>query len=635
MLRPLPAVLAVLIWLVVACAVWAQDYAPILPTNLCMYLDDALDHLNMTRADLAFEKDVGEPRFVVDRVRRMLSDPLDLPRMGDEVLVAARGNADGAAWRLAVNLMDLLWPVGVSPAAFDAPAPPAGLDPTLARALTAFYEAARGADHLARRAIADVPPPDMTYAAASLLGGIFAVEDHPDVRDALVDMGIPVEVVDKVVAEGNEIDPEPSATRLLDIAGAVRREDLLAAGEGLRRAVAGLERAVAGVAEWPAKPVTWQTPLGAVRVGSLGPDDHRGPALLILDPGGSDAYTGQSGVADGRVGRPLSAVVDLGGDDRYDGAGMLGQGTALFGVCVVLDAGGDDIYRAAYVGQGAGLFGAAALEDRSGRDVYRAQALGQAAGYVGFGFLSDGGGGDLYDVGFYGQGFAGVMAAGLLVDRAGNDRYLAGGRRPDFERHDDRYLSLAQGFAIGMRPFAGGGIAALVDLAGNDTYEADVYGQGVSYWYSVGMLLDAEGHDTYQVYHYGQGSGIHLSSGLLWDGAGNDLYTGYILGQGNAHDYAVGMLVESGGNDTYTADHFSQGRAMNNSFAWLLDVAGKDGYFARNTNTCQGVGHDGWKRESGSLGVLTDLAGKDTYSCGAEDGARMVRPDFGIVYDVE
>jgi hypothetical protein len=47
------------------------------------------------------------------------------------------------------------------------------------------------------------------------------------------------------------------------------------------------------------------------------------------------------------------------------------------------------------------------------------------------------------------------------------------------------------------------------------------------------------------------------------------------------------------------------------------------------------MGHDGDKREYGCLALLLDLAGRDTYSCGARDGARMIRPDYGIVYDEE
>jgi hypothetical protein len=188
--------------------------------------------------------------------------------------------------------------------------------------------------------------------------------------------------------------------------------------------------------------------------------------------------------------------------------------------------------------------------------------------------------------------------------------------------------------SMGVRPFAGGGYGVLIDRSGNDAYIADVFGQGVSYWYSVGMLLDGAGNDTYDVHHYGQGSGIHMSVGLLADYGGQDRYGGHILTQGNAHDYGVGMLVDHDGDDTYTADHHAQGRALNNGFAVLFDRAGDDAYFGRQPGRCQGVGNDGGKREYGSIAVLMDLAGRDRYTCGAHDGTRMLRPDFGVVYDV-
>jgi hypothetical protein len=226
-----------------------------------------------------------------------------------------------------------------------------------------------------------------------------------------------------------------------------------------------------------------------------------------------------------------------------------------------------------------------------------------------------------------------VRGAGWLIDRAGHDRYLAGNRERDWGRHADRFLSLAQAFSIGLRPFAGGGFAALVDLGGNDTYVADVYGQGVSYWYSAAFLIDADGNDTYRMFHYGQGSGIHLSLGLLSDEAGDDSYTGSILAQGNAHDYAVGLLIDRAGNDTYTADSYSQGRGLYNALGVLIEGGGDDVYSARHTNECQGLGHDGGPREYGSLGLLLDEGGHDEYACGAAGACATLRPWYGVVWD--
>lgn len=103
--------------------------------------------------------------------------------------------------------------------------------------------------------------------------------------------------------------------------------------------------------------------------------------------------------------------------------------------------------------------------------------------------------------------------------------------------------------------------------------------------------------------------------------------------QGNAHDYGVGLLFDREGNDGYVADQLAQGWGMNNSFGFLLDCAGHDAYLVRQPDQAQGMGNDGGVREYGSLGLLLDLAGRDRYSCGACDGARLRRPDFGMVYD--
>ncbi len=332
--------------------------------------------------------------------------------------------------------------------------------------------------------------------------------------------------------------------------------------------------------------------------------------------------------------RLVSQLLDLAGDDLYLGKGLLGPGAALWGACLILDAAGDDLYRADYAGQGAGLYGCAWLEDRGGHDLYTAGALAQGAACVGLGILRDINGDDIYQVGLEGQAFAGLRALGLLIDDHGTDRYIAGGRERDHERHPEHYLSMAQGFAIGMRPHAGGGLAALVDREGNDVYQADVYGQGVSYWYAIGMLLDLDGHDTYNLREYGQGSGIHLSSGLLWDRAGHDHYTGWSLSQGCAHDYALGLLVDHAGHDVYTADHFSQGRGMNNSVGVLVDATGNDAYFGIRLDTVQGIGDPGGEREYGSLSLLLDLDGRDSYSCAATNGAPTLRPFYGVVYDL-
>ena len=611
-------------------AAWADEPSPVFGTNEQAHLQTALACLNMTERDAGFEKDLGKPVVVMDWVRRLLDNPMALPGVADRVFGLASSREPDGLWSAAFDWLEVKRPD--DKAAAKTRTLFKGLDPELADALGLFVQAAGQADALLDKAFDQVTEKDRRYAVASYFAGTFNAEDKAEVRAALEQFGLDKKDVEEAIHESQAIDPEPAATRFLAIVQKTDLAALLSAGQVFHQAVRELRDRCLKITAWPDKTTSFETPLGRIAIGSAGNDKHADDGLLILEPSGNDIYS--SAVRPFSRDR-LSAIVDLQGDDTYSGRGIKAPGSAVFGVAALMDASGDDLYKAEFTGQGAAFFGAAWVTDNAGDDVYRAYAHAQGAGYAGFGVLEDNQGNDIYEVGLLGQAYAGVLGIGLLIDRDGNDRYVAGGREHDYERNDERYLSLAQGCAIGTRPFAGAGLAALVDLAGNDTYSADVFGQGVGYWYGVGMLLDASGHDTYTMYQYGQGSGIHMSLGLLADGAGNDFYTGFILVQGNAHDYGVGELFDLAGDDTYTADHHAQGRALNNGFALLIDSGGTDGYFARQPDQCQGIGNDAGLREYGSLAILMDLGGADRYSCGATNGCRMTRPDFGIVYDHE
>lgn len=596
-------------------------------------LRQALSRLNMSERDAAFEKDVAKPVLALQWVRDTLQNPLSLPGTAERILEAADSAEGDGFWPLTAALLE----TGSASDARDVPdeslACSNAVNPHLAGYLREFYDHAIKAASLLEDACAGLAVTDKEYAAASVFGETFNAEDRPETRAALIAAGVSSGAVDRAIAEGQGIDPEPGQKRLADMARRFKLGQALAAGRLLHEATKRLRRQSALVSDWPKQRVVIGTRLGPIIVGTAGDDIHTEAALLILDPGGSDRYGGEAGVANALRGQAIAAIVDLGGADRYSGAGLLGPGAALFGLADTVDVAGNDTYDVPCAGQGAAFFGVAWVEDSAGDDFYRAGGLAQAAAVCGLGVLRDAEGNDVYRVGLAGQAYAGMLGAAFLADGGGNDAYFAGGVEPDWERNEDRYLSLAQGFSIGLRPFVGGGVAALVDAAGNDTYVADVYGQGCSYWYSAGFLLDKAGNDTYRMHQYGQGSGIHLSLGLLADFAGNDQYDGWGLMQGNAHDYAVGMLFDKSGNDTYTADSSAQGRAINNSVALLVDSRGDDAYFGRNNAECQGIGNDGGPRRYGSLSILMDLDGTDGYSCGATNGGMMLRPSFGIVYD--
>lgn len=371
-----------------------------------------------------------------------------------------------------------------------------------------------------------------------------------------------------------------------------------------------------------------QTPLGVVRIGGRGSDRHPAGRSVIIDIGGNDIYVG-AGESDGLGGRPLGVAIDLGGDDRYTN-GALG----LWGVGVIWDERGDDRYAGGDGSLGAGIFGAGALIDRAGDDRYSGDTVTQGAGIFGWGVLSDEAGADTYVAALQGQGFAGVNGCGLLLDRSGADRYKAGGKYPDYGRFPDKTQSLSQGFSIGYRPFAPGGLGLLLDGGGNDRYECEVYGQGCGYWYACGALIDAGGDDQYLAHQYSQGSGIHLSAGLLRDKGGDDQYANTEgLAQGGSHDFAVGLLWDGAGDDGYASDSGSQGCAINNAVGILFDESGDDRYRLAAPGQGQGHGEFADRRGTGSVGVLVDLGGADNYSTGLRDGRYRTREDIGVAAD--
>lgn len=598
------------------------------------HLRQALRALNATEADLGFQKDVDEPRSALRWIRDALHQPLSLNRAGQAIWDAANSSDPDAVWRVAVEFLEADVPHA------EPPAEPSahdwdGCPPELKSALAAFLLEASHAALLVESASGSLTREEMELLAVVSLGGTLRVEDDPDARAALEAAGIAPVRIETFIEDSRALDARPAAERFLDTAEKFQVGALLEAGRIFSRAAAALAAAARGVTDWPAQTRAMETPLGPIYI--LGPDElhFSHAALLVIAPAGSQRYSGDAAAANGLIGHRLSGVIDLDGDDLYASSNLLGAAAALFGVSVVIDCSGDDTWRPNFVGPAAGFWGAGWLEDRAGNDLYESRTLGQGAALAGLGVLLDKDGHDSYGIGSSGQGFAGWRGFGILLDHKGNDRYFAGGLEADHERNPDRFISLAQGFAIGMRPFAGGGIGALIDLEGNDRYLADVYGQGVSYYYSAGFLIDGSGHDRYDVHHYGQGCGIHLSHGLLVDRDGDDRYVGGTLVQGAAHDFAVGGLLDRAGNDTYLASQHAQGHGMNNALGWLVDITGDDVYDARDPLVSQGVGNTGGFRESGSIGLLLDLGGQDRYSVDGADGRCVLRPLYGVVFDAE
>jgi len=402
--------------------------------------------------------------------------------------------------------------------------------------------------------------------------------------------------------------------------------------------VVGLERAVEILSSGDSLPALSEpkiidTRWGRAIIGTRGLDIF-GSAAIIIDPGGNDLYIGRHGA--GTLGmETFGVVLDMAGDDHYDSRGeIFSQASGIFGVGAMVDLEGNDIYSCSHYGQGAGLFGSGLLIDLDGDDIYSGGVFVQGCGNFGMGILIDECGEDGYRSWAYAQGFAGPKGIGFIFEADGSDQYFSGGKYSHAPLAPFDYHSFAQGFAIGWRPDVSGGIGCLLDRAGNDTYSAGVYSQGVSYWYSLAMLIDNSGNDVYTSVWYPQGSGIHLSVGSLVDRSGNDIYVSpQGPGQGSAHDYSVGFFSDYCGDDIYVIDG-GNGTALTNSFSLFVDRNGDDMYsrrFSRSGNWALARG----ARGTGSFGIFLDLEGTDHYSDPdiAEDNSFWFQGDIGFGLD--
>jgi HEAT repeat protein len=378
---------------------------------------------------------------------------------------------------------------------------------------------------------------------------------------------------------------------------------------------------------------TRETPFGTFILGGSGPNAYTGDFALIIDLGGDDRYLNRVGAGVAGLGRPVSAVIDLGGNDLYLSDRLANQGCGILGLGALVDLAGNDVYRTRSFAQGAGFCGAGLFFDGGGNDIYQAETFAQGAAVCAIGLMVDGGGRDLYDLGMYGQGFASTFGAAALVDNAGDDVYRAGGTQMHVPLRPEDYRSFAQGFAIGSRPRGGGGFGLLHDRSGNDFYDAEIYAQGVGYWYSLGILMDDAGNDAYNATQYVQGAGIHLAAGVLEDGGGDDRYASrFGPGQGGAHDLSVAFFYDHAGDDQYILSG-GQSMAINNSASLFYDAAGNDQYCTIEPGLGQGGAREA--RGFGSLAVFLDGEGHDAYPGRvAADSALWFEGLFGVGYDV-
>ena len=406
----------------------------------------------------------------------------------------------------------------------------------------------------------------------------------------------------------------------------IDRDALLA---GMLTLVAAVERLQRFVITAPQPPVSWtlDTPMGQIAVDTTGAGNRYLllDPLLVLDVGGDDEYR----FLPRSDGHRISVLLDHGGNDRYEAIGPGSDpSSATLGLGILWDTEGDDHHLGTRQAQASALFGAALLVDGGGDNHFVAGGHAQAHAIAGLAILHASPGKDRFTAQTHAQGSAGPLGVAVLIDPSGDDRYTLDNTplsRPSSQLPGHN-SSMGQGAGRGLRGdarsgrSAAGGIGILIDLAGDDRYLAQVFAQGVGYHEGLGLLVDNGGDNRFAAAWYAMGAAAHDAAGLLLKrGTGNDSYrSSHSISLGAAHDFSVGIFLDAGGDDAYAAADLSLGAAHDNSLGLFIDAAGDDAYrlagagcraFGAADRDPQGSGRE----DRVNLGLFMDLGGADRY----------------------
>ncbi len=186
---------------------------------------------------------------------------------------------------------------------------------------------------------------------------------------------------------------------------------------------------------------------------------------------------------------------------------------------------------------------------------------------------------------------------------------------------DDFYADGAATATAFERP-----ISWIVDLDGDDAYQATSSpGQG-SGVFGVGVLVDRRGDDVYIGGRWAQGAGF-MGVGILVDQQGDDAYTAVDFSQG-AGMFGYGVAADVEGDDHWRATLCAQGVGLSSGIGMLVDYAGDDRGFCTGKKPSshgtpgvfegwgQGVGAGPRGVASGGVGVLVDAGGDDRWEAG-------------------
>jgi hypothetical protein len=393
--------------------------------------------------------------------------------------------------------------------------------------------------------------------------------------------------------------------------------------------------------------ISWRTMYGTVAIGGTGRNvwttTDRERFAIILDLGGDDEYvdcasTGLGAPADKweSGSNRVSLVIDLAGNDHYRSTQKWGVACGVLGTAVIDDREGNDTYECGDWGIGAAFGGIGLLIDRKGNDRYLGGTNSIGCAAYGVGGLIDLEGNDVYDSHTMSVGVGQPGGVGFVLDHAGDDRYRCNGEEPSGYGTEGEWTGWGIGCGFGWRTLACGGIGLVVDVKGNDIYDAGEFGLGCGYFMAIGAVRDMDGDDIYHSSRYGLAAAAHAGVGLFMDDKGNDTYEGKTAASmGGVWDIVTGYFYDGAGDDNYRCEGLGLGACAKNGFGIFWDAGGDDNY----RGSAGTIGNAGSAEYSGgrlakNFGIFIDSGGKDTYPRDdRKNRTELVEQEYAIFVD--
>jgi len=361
---------------------------------------------------------------------------------------------------------------------------------------------------------------------------------------------------------------------------------------------------------------------GLIIIGGSGVNTYKikGAVAVLIDIGGDDSYGSPVG-ASSDADRGNSIAIDLAGNDTYD-CGAFGLATGRLGVGILVDRRGNDTYKLAGGSGGAGFGGIGILLDAAGDDKYTGSKFTQGAAVAGIGLLLDLAGADKHTSFGYAIGFGGPGGIGAVLDAGGNDTYQCGRKYPSgYNRSDNpsakpgdpgfQYWAFGMGTGMGRRILSSNARDHAWSLAGG-----------------MGLLIDAAGDDRYDSSNFSQGCGYFFGVGLKLDLSGRDVHGAARYGLAAGAHFGMGLFVDYAGGDTYTSvgPTYNCGCAWDRSIFMFVDGGTKDDTYQLKRSA--GLG----RADINSWSIFADMGGRDTYMTPNGLGA-VSRTGLSVFYD--